>query len=135
MKLSPAATNASSTAKDALSSAVQPKTLPPRHSGATCKAERPRGRSCMLTSVFNRPRGYDDCFPGLDDDLAHIGGRVGSVQVARRRSRAHEARDIRGQPQRRFPGQIVADIVGVVLIARAWRRPHTVLLPIEIHPL
>jgi hypothetical protein len=29
----------------------------------------------------------------------------------------------------------VADIVGVVLIARAWRRPHTVLLPIEIHPL
>src|ERR1700691_6582236 len=50
MKLSPAPIIASSTLNDAASSAVHPNTLPPRHSGATCKRERPRARSCMGNS-------------------------------------------------------------------------------------
>src|SRR5947209_5471972 len=42
MKLPPAATYASRTANDVSWSAVQPKTLPPRHSGNTSSSVRPR---------------------------------------------------------------------------------------------
>ncbi|CAM5522332.1 hypothetical protein SBADM41S_03848 [Streptomyces badius] len=43
MKLPPASTYASRTAKDWSSSAVQPKTLPPRARGKTWRPEVPRG--------------------------------------------------------------------------------------------
>src|SRR2546421_7850284 len=43
MKLPPAAVKASSTAWDCAASAVQPNTLPPRHSGNTSRPVRPRG--------------------------------------------------------------------------------------------
>src|SRR5579863_7370444 len=50
MKLSPAPTMASNTAKDTASFAVHPKTLPPRHRGATRKLDRPKVRRCMEIS-------------------------------------------------------------------------------------
>src|ERR1700736_2860392 len=52
MKLSPALIDASSTEKDAVSSAVHPNTLPPRHRGETRKLDLPRVRSCIETSGF-----------------------------------------------------------------------------------
>src|SRR3954468_5631075 len=54
MKLPPPATKASSTAKDAFSSAVQPNTLPPRQTGETLSPLRPISRISMGSA-----------FPGL----------------------------------------------------------------------
>ena len=47
MKSKPLSTNRSRIAKDAASSAVQPKTLPPRQNGATVRSERPMRRLSM----------------------------------------------------------------------------------------
>src|SRR5882757_1030673 len=55
MKLPPAAAYASSTAKDSASSAVQPKTLPPRASGKTSRSESPTLRRSVMTSSNPRP--------------------------------------------------------------------------------
>ena len=47
MRLKPASTKASSSAKEVGSSAVQPKTLPPKAMGAVDRPLRPRGFICM----------------------------------------------------------------------------------------
>src|SRR4051794_15706030 len=47
MKLKPAETKASSSSNDRSSSMVQPKTLPPKHSGYTLRPERPSSRNCI----------------------------------------------------------------------------------------
>src|ERR1700744_4828735 len=48
MKLPPASTKASNTRKDVGSSAVHPKTLPPKQSGETCNSECPSFLYCMI---------------------------------------------------------------------------------------
>ena len=65
MKLPPAWTYASRTANDASSSAVQPKTLPPRQRGKTCSPVLPSVRRVVF--VVQVPRGVerDDVIAGL----------------------------------------------------------------------
>src|SRR6185369_15387873 len=60
MKLKPASSHASSSENDVASSAVQPNTLPPKHSGETCRAERPRVRYCMASSSSQFKKAHHD---------------------------------------------------------------------------
>src|SRR6266481_7491701 len=85
-------------------------------------------------SALLRLRGHDSRFSGFDNDLVYISGRVGSIEIARRSSCADEAVDIRRELARRFPRQIVADVVGLMLVAGWGWRPYAILLPIEVHP-
>src|SRR5580704_9684544 len=89
MKLKPASTKASSTAKEAFSSALQPKTLPPSPSGATMRSDRPIDRfsinalhkSKMKPGARPRPAGVScwSKYQGFSSDriaqclLAHAG--------------------------------------------------------------
>ncbi len=55
MKFMPASSQASSSENDVASSTVQPKTLPPKHSGETCRPLRPRERregACAMYGSF-----------------------------------------------------------------------------------
>ena len=54
MKLKPAATKASSKAKEVASSAVQPNTLPPKASGAICKDDWPSLRFSISISAMKK---------------------------------------------------------------------------------
>lgn len=54
MRLNPAATNASSNLKDVRSSAVHPKTFPPKASGATSRPELPTLRFFIPCAIAIR---------------------------------------------------------------------------------
>src|SRR5215211_524881 len=57
MKLKPAATKASSSSNDRCSSAVQPNTLPPKHSGSTFRPEWPSSRASIAGRLLIQRQG------------------------------------------------------------------------------
>src|SRR5882762_8641768 len=91
MRLKPAATNASSSLNEVGSSAVQPKTLPPKANGATSSPDLPSPRFIIstLTRACGKPLRVS-----LHEELApRLDGLPGPVSEIDRRRHGHAALD------------------------------------------
>ena len=122
----PPATNASSTANEAASSAVQPNTLPPSARGAMSRSELPictctplRGPRAPRLVVAGGRAGSTSAQPRpAPPHSGDLGGGPGSVQgIPRwpRRAARWERRDDQGGKMRRTLGLVLAAVAGLAL--------------------